>query len=290
MTLLAIAFLGGCSGCGYTVVHGPESGPAQSADEDPVAARDTTDVETDEHPALPPGHPLLIDPDEWIGRSFLDDIVGESDPLRFENVRREIIAPATLAHAVLTLRLTVGGPAVSDVWQIHMDEFGWVTVARWLQASSGPELDEGLAADRVEFRLERASEAALRQMIIALLPGAPARPARIPHRQLRHVPPGLWPYENPGLVELDYRVETLQTVGPQEWPGGRLSAPLDFIQLLIGTWDEPPAIGLQQEVWRLAQERPSLVDLATVIEGLVLACEVEGPDLERIHLPLWIGR
>ena len=305
--VLALIAVGLCAltGCGYTVLEQPPAPREAPADEEGAAGdpNDRLGAEPGDgsqtRPAspervaeliLPPGHPLLIEPEDWIGSSFLDDLVGSADPMRFENLRGDLVAPATLEHATLTLRITLGGPATSDVWQIRMDEFGWVTVAYWLQGFSGPELDEGLATERAEFRLERQSEAALRLMMIDLLPKTPAPPQLIRPHQLEGRPPEAWPYQEPGLLEVIYRVETTQLGSPEDWPGGRLSAPLDLIQTMIGTWHSTPPAALQRDIWMLAQDRPLLLNLALFVEAIVLAWEVEGDADAGIGLPLWVGR
>ncbi|MBD3237682.1 MAG: hypothetical protein GF330_13340 [Candidatus Eisenbacteria bacterium] len=289
--LLLIAVF--ATGCGYTVLEHPAQQGATSGEAPPPAdagdAAPAPEARVSEL-ILPPGHPRLIEPEDWVGSSFLDDIVGPADPMRFENLREDVIAPATLQNATLTLRITIGGPATSDVWQFRMDEFGWVTVSYWTQGFAGPELDEGLATERVEFRLERRSEAALRMMMIDLLPKTPSPPQLIRPHQLRDIPPELWPYETPGLLELLYRIETPEIGSPEDWPGGRLSAPLDLMQLLIGTWHSAPPPELQRDIWLLAQDRPLLLNLALFVEAIILAWEVEGGADPRIELPLWVGR
>lgn len=288
ISLMALVAL---PGCGYTVLRDPAAQQSSAAIADTSQAMpDSADTSYAGQFNFPPNHPKLIEPGDWNGRSFLDDIVGEDDPVRFENMRRELVAPATLEHATLTLRITAGGPAVRDVWQIRMDEFGWMTAAHWLQAHTGPELDESLAADRVEFRLDRSSEAALRQMMIELLPAVPAPRETVRPKEIHNVPSELWPYDDPGLAEVEYHVETFGTLGPEDWPGGYLSVPLDLIEILIGTWKGAPDPVLHQEVWFLAQDRPLLLDLAIFIEGVVLAWEVEGNDQQRVGLPLRVGR
>jgi hypothetical protein len=97
---------------------------------------------------LPPGHPPVMRSEDWIGRSFLDRILGEDDPLRFENLRQQAAAHVPSHNATITVRITAGGPAVADVWQVRMDEFGWVTAAHWTQGAAGPTLDETTATER----------------------------------------------------------------------------------------------------------------------------------------------
>jgi len=291
--VLLIALL---SGCGYTQLRGPTPAPGRP----PHAPGDTTLAPSDSlagageaseaEIVLPPGHPRITSSEDWVGRSFLDDVVGESDPLRFENLRRHPRARVVSPHAEITFRITLGGPAVAQVWQIRMDEFGWVTAAYWTQGDAGPRLDESLATRRAEFRLARESEAALREMLIQRFPLREHAEIVRPDR-LRSVPIDLWPFEDPGRIDIEYRVETLGTVTPEEWPGGSVSAPLDLLELLIGTWDDVPPRDLREMVRRLARERPMLVDVAMLAEALVLAWEVEGYDQrERLDMPLRVGR
>jgi len=283
----ACALVIALTGCGYTILEHPQEAVQIEPEETEQTALPAGDVD---ELVLPPGHPLILDPEDWVGRSFLDDLVGMADPLRFENLRASMIAPATFEHATLTVRITIGGPGVLDIWQIRMDEFGWTTAAHWTQGQAGPELDEALAPDRVEFRIERESEAALRTMMIDLLPQIRRVSKVIRPQRLEHVPLELWPYDEPGLIEIDYRIETLDTLNPEDWPGGRLSAQLDMIQVLIGTWDTAPPLELQRAVWALARDRALLLNMALLIEGIVLAWEVEGHDQEAVDLPLWVGR
>jgi hypothetical protein len=191
-------------------------------------------------------------------------------------------------HAQLTLRLHVGSSAVADVWQIRVDEFGWMTVSRWMQGASGPELDESLASQRIEFRLDRASEAALRIMILGLLPDMQSR-RDFPFLNFHGLERGLWHYQESGMLSLDYRIEALERM-EDDWPGGTLQGPLDLIQLLIGTWDSRPPEELQALIRHTAQEFPALIPVAMLAEALVLVWEVEGKEQEWIELPLVVGR
>jgi hypothetical protein len=276
--------------CGYTVLKHDEPArspaPGQTAEPSPGAEIEGSGEEL----VLPPGHPPILTEEDWIGRSFLDNILGDDEPLRFENLRADprILMPSD--HALITLRVTMGGPAVADIWQLRIDEFGWVTMARWLQGSADPELDEGLAADRVEFRLDRASEAALRAMLIAVMPISQEKPSRVPSTYLRDLPLEFWPHDDPGLIEIDYRIERLDATSPEDWPGGKVLAPVDLIQVLIGTWDDEPPDEILELMRRTIEARPSLIDLGLLIEGLVLAWEVEGERQREIDLPLRVGR
>jgi hypothetical protein len=237
---------------------------------------------------LPANHPHILSAEDWSGRSFLDDLVGEDDPLRFENLRRHPRARDPLPHAEITFRITLGGPAIARIWQIHMDQFGWVTAAFWTQGEAGPRLDESLATQRAEFRLARESEAALREMAIQLLPVREGKRVARPDG-LRQLPTDLWPYEDPGRIDIEYRIETLTTVSPEEWPGGTLSAPLDLVEMLITTWEDPPPRDLRRLARGLAESWPMMVDVAMLAEALVLAWEVEGHDQqERLDLPLHV--
>jgi hypothetical protein len=239
---------------------------------------------------LPPGHPPVMRSEDWIGRSFLDRILGEDDPLRFENLRQQAAAHVPSHNATITVRITAGGPAVADVWQVRMDEFGWVTAAHWTQGAAGPTLDETTATERAEFRLARESEAALRAMVIELLPETSnATLPDLPQR-LRKMPVDWWPFADAGLIEIEYHIETLGLVDQDDWPGGRVSGRLDLIQLLIGTWDSPPPLDLRREVLRLVDRHPSLVNLAMMAEAVALAWEVEGYDDGAVELPIWVGR
>ncbi len=286
LAAILLAALSATTGCGYTVL---ERSPAS---EPPPPQRDA-----DGNLILPPGHPPIDEAqpqwrdEDWEGRSFLDHIVGESDPLRFENVRGAKGIRAPSQHAQITLRMRAGGPAVSDVWQIRLDEFGWVTVSKWVQPSSGPQLDEDHAALREEFRLEQESEAALRLMLISMLPISETRARRVPEIKLLGMPDEFWPYPEPGLMELDYRIEVLDALRSDEWPRGTAQAPLDIIEVLIGTWDTAPPPELVMLVRDAVSLHPLLVDLAMIVEGLVLAWEVEGPGAESpLELPLRVGR
>lgn len=286
--LCAVVLTLAAAGCGYTVLEHPDQKSPQGG----TGGGQTTEDfgPPGEEPALPPGHPPIPEPVDWVGRSFLDELVGEAEPLRFENIRgnRGILIPSE--HALFTLRVTIGGPAATDIWQIRMDEFGWVTASRWVQGDAGPQLDENLASESVEFRLDRTSESALRAMMIGLLPLSLPRTRNIPQVQMRDIPLEFWPYDDPGLIELDYRIERLDTIAPEDWPGGRIAAPLDLIQVLIGTWDSPPPKGIEEMVWNTADSYPLLIDLALLVEGVVLAWEIEGPGGEEIDLPLRVGR
>jgi hypothetical protein len=271
------------AGCGYTQLRHAQAGPTPA---DTTGADSTFLAE----PALPAGHPRILNDADWAGRSFLDDILGEDAPLRFENLRAHPRARDPLPHAEITFRMTLGGPAVAQVWQIRMDQFGWVTAAYWTQGEAGPRLDESLATKRNEFRLERASESALREMLIQLLPVGEAEDIQSPPTAPRY-PIDLWPYEDPGRIDIEYRIETLNAASPDDWPGGRVSAPLDLVQLLITTWDGAPPRDLRRLAVGVARERPTLVDVAVMAEGLVVAWEVEGFEVpDRLELPLRVGR
>jgi len=273
------------AGCGYTVLEHPDS---QSG------ARPGGSSSGPRH--LPPGHPPIDDLDpmaamtSWEGRSFLDALVGTSDPLRFENVRglRSMGLPAERSQ--ITLRMTIGGPALSDVWQLRVDEFGWVVAAHWLQAAAGPVLDENQASDRAEFRMARESESALRAMLLATMPVSTDPPRRLPQVSLRNVPLELWSFDESGLLELTYRIETLSGVTSEEWPGGGVTAPMDLLEILIATWDSRPPDDLQDLVNVTATKHPQLIDLAMLVEGLILVWEVEGPEERSFELPLHVGR
>lgn len=273
------------AGCGYTILEHPASGPAPAPQGAPGTARE-----------LPPGHPPIddLDPlanvDSWEGRSFLDALVGENDPLRFENVRGDRSMRLPSQHSQITLRLTLGGPAVSEVWQMRVDELGWVVASHWTQAAGGLELDENQAAERAEFRLARESESALRAMLLAMMPITDDQTRRIPEVRLRDLPPDLWTFDETGLLELNYRIETLDRVTAEEWPGGSVAAPLDLVQVLLGTWDAPPAADLRDLVQASVTQNPLLLDLAMLVEGLVLTWEVEGPEERTLALPLHVGR
>ena len=264
-------------GCGYTVLK--QAPPAQAPAEE-VAAETV----------LPPGHPQIWSADDWIASSFIDYMVGEQEPLRFENMRSDprVLVPSD--HATLRLRISVGGPALADIWQMRVDQFGWVTMARWMQGSAGPEPDEGLATDRSEFRLDRASEAALRAMLLAVMPLASREAHTVPPIQLQNLPIEFWAHHDPGVIELDYRVERLDIANEDEWPGSHIRAPLDLMQVLIGTWDSEPPEEIRDLVRGTIASRPSLIDLALLIEGLVLAWEIEGERHGELEFPLQVGR
>lgn len=283
--LLAAALLGALcfSGCGYTVLKGA-AGEAETA---PAPGSDASATREGE---LPPGHPPIESPEDWIGRSFLDDLLGEEDPLRFENMRAEPGAGAPGGKAIITVRMLTGDPALADVWQIRMDVFGWVTAAYWAQGAAGPRRDDLLATRRAEFRLDPASESALRSMAMTLFP-ASQRPARVrTPEQFPRIPPQLWPHDDPGLLEIDYRIETIDRADPADWPGGQVTVPLDLVQLLIVTWDDLPPLALRRAVRDLAARQSQLLHAALLAEGLVLALEVEGPQDQQLGLPLRVGR
>ncbi len=281
------------TGCGYTVLKRAVPAESDTTAAGPgviLAAEDSSAASEQALRSLPPEHPRILTPEDWIGRSFLDDLVGEDDPLRFENMRQHPFAAGPSEHATLTFRITLGGPALTEIWQIRMDQFGWVTAAYWTQGGAGPVLDETLATRRAQFRLARESETALRAMVLELFPEhTGSAQVRRPDR-FGEVPAELWPYEDPGRIEIEYHIETLTAVDPDEWPGGTVSAPLDLTQLLIGTWDSTPPEDLRHAIRRMARERPLLMSISLLAEGVVLAWEVEGRAAEEIDLPLWVGR
>jgi hypothetical protein len=269
------------AGCGYTVLQKP----APPAAHPPAGPRE-----------LPPGHPPIDQPvpqysdEDWEGRSLLDHIVGAGDPLRFENVRGQRGIDMPGQNAYVRLRMSFGGPALTDVWQLRIDENGWVTAARWTQGFAGPQLDEDQAAQRYEFRLDPQSAAALRVMVVAMMPIAPGRTRRIPELELRNLPIDLWAFDESGLLELEYGIETMEALTPSDWPGGQVVAPLNVIEVLIGRWDSTPPLDLQEMVAATVARQPLLVDLAMLVEGVVLAWEVEGPEGgAAIGLPLHVA-
>lgn len=278
------------AGCGYTQLRAPGSGaPVSGAPGDSTAIGATASGGAAlDLSRLPPNHPHILSAEEWAGRSLLDDVVGEDEPLRFENLRRHPAAQDPGAHAEITFRITLGGPAIARIWQIHMDQFGWVKAAFWTQGEAGPRLDESLAAQRAEFRLARESESALREMVIQRLP------ANRDHRVVKPDRPGslpidLWPYEDPGRIDIEYRIETLDAASPETWPGGSVSAPLDLVEVLIRTWDRPPPLDLRRLARTMATRSPLMIDIAMLAEALVLAWEVEGYDqADRLELPLHV--
>jgi hypothetical protein len=286
LALLALLALG-LAGCGYTRLRAP--GP-------PAAVADTSRTtgstpEPDVDPAaLPPDHPRILSDAEWEGRSLLDDIVGEDDPLRFENLRRMPQARDALPHADVTFRMQLGGPVVTRIWEIRMDRFGWVTAAHWTQGDVGPRLDASLAARRAEFRPSRESESALREILVQLLPPRERASVRRPER-VGGMPFELWPYDDSGVIRIDYRTEVPTAVSVDEWPGGSVEAPLDLVELLIRTWDGPPPPELRRLAHGLARRLPALVDAALLVEALVLTWEIEGfEQRESLELPLGVGR
>jgi hypothetical protein len=269
------------AGCGYTVIRGaPASGTDDAAQSDRGAIDRTQ---------LPPGHPKIDQPEDWIGQSFLDHFLGADEPLRFESMRARPGAGAPSEKAIITYRIVVGGPTLADIWQIRMDAFGWVTAAYWAQGAAGPQLDDLLATRREEFRLEPQSEHALRAMAILLLPQSD-RPGEVRLDAYPRVPRELWPFEDPGRIEIDYRIETLDRADPSTWPGGRVIAPLDITQLLIATWDDAPPPELRRAARELMESQPLLVNVALLAEAIALALEVEGSGEERLDLPLRVGR
>ncbi len=271
-------------GCGYTVVKQSPPPGAQ------LIGVDTLHVPEEPLSELPPGHPPISDPADWVGLSFLDMIVGTDEPLRFESLRtdRNILFPTEHAH--LTLRITLGDPIDAMIWQIRIDEFGWFTAATWQHTGLSLDMEENMASTRVEFRLDRMSEAALRAMLIALMPITRESVRRIPEIAIEDIPWEFWPHEHPGLIELEYRIERLDALTVQDWPGGKITAPLDLTQLMIGTWDGPPPFPTMELIWRLAEENPLIIDIAMVTEAVILAWEIEGRDQEMIQFPLRVGR
>jgi len=281
--LLALCALATATGCGYTVLKGSAGDPTATP-----PARTARPSEGDGE--LPPGHPPIERGADWLGMSFLDRYIGIDEPLRFENIRRLPDAAAPTRGAIITFRITVGGPTLAEIWQIRMDTFGWVNAAHWQQGSTGPELDEHLAHDRASFRLERESEAALRRMAILLLPQR-EQPVRLNWPDaFPRAPRSFYAFEDPGRIEIEYRIETIDRVDPETWPGGRVSAPLELVQLLIGTWDDVPPREIRDAAEQLLERYPTLVDIALLAEGIVLAWEVEGAEAEPIGLPLRVGR
>jgi hypothetical protein len=279
--ILIACVAGWLAGCGYTVMRGAPSGGASDSTRSDRGAIDRSQ--------LPPGHPAIEQPEDWIGQSFLDRYLGVDEPLRFENMRARPGAGAPGEKAIITCRIVVGGPTLADVWQIRMDAFGWVTAAYWAQGAAGPQLDDMLATRREEFRLGTQSEQALRAMVILLLPQSD-RPGTVRLDAAPRVPRELWPYEDPGTIEIDYRIETLDRADPNTWPGGRVTAPLDITQLLIATWDGVPPLELRRAGRALLEREPLLVDVALLAEAIALAFEVEGTGEERLDLPLRVGR
>ena len=91
-------------------------------------------------------------------------------------------------------------------------------------------------------------------------------------------------------MELTYRIERMDRLTEEDWPGGMVSAPLDLLQLLIRTWDSPPPRELKEYAREVIFQYPMLVNIAMLAEGLVLAWEIEGEGLEEIDLPLKVGR
>lgn len=272
------------AGCGYTVLKDPNQPTPRSNAQEKLQRQAPREPESE----LPAGHPPIDDADEWLGRSFLDFLVGEDDAYRFENVREMRHIDLPNEHAELTFKLQVGSSAVSDVWQIRVDEFGWMSVARWVQGAGGPEVDETMATRRIELRLDRASEAALRFMVIGLLPNLETR-RHVPDLEFYDLARDMWHHQDTGLMTLDYRIEALDRLR-EDWPGGEVKRRLDLIQILIGTWDRPPPDELVNLVYHWAGQDPALLRIAMLAEALVLAWEVEGEDQEHIELPLKVGR
>lgn len=263
------------AGCGYTILDQPAKGPV---------------VETQEQLVLPPGHPPIDTAEDWAGRSFLDEYVGQFDPLRFEMVRANTTHITPSQHATYTLRITLGTGAVVDIWQIRVNDFGWLTASYWMQGTSEPDLDELHAQRRAEFRLDRKSEEALRTMLLAMMPISQNRPQRISPSRRQRLPATFWHYDEAGLLELSYRIERMDRLTEEDWPGGMVSAPLDLVQLLIRTWDEPPPPELREYARQMLYEYPMLANIAMLAEGLVLVWEVEGENPDEVDLPLKVGR
>ena len=284
LVLLAIFIATGC----YTSLENPDRNKTGTKNNRPNGNLE-----------LPPGHrpidEIFEEQESWAGRSILDEMVGEGEPIRFENLRRNTKIMLPSEHAEFTLRIVLGSSAYNDIWQIRVDEFGWVVGAHWVQTDVGPELDESNATRREEFRIDSGSEAALRAMVIALLPidefKGRSRTERIvsaPH--LQNLPDEIWPHLDPGLIEISYSIEELGNPIPQEWPSGKLSVPAEIIQLLICTWETPPPYELQDLVWAAVDREPILLDLALVVEAMVLAWQVESEMSDSIQLPLWVLR
>jgi hypothetical protein len=279
---LSLALLAGC----YTQVEGPgrkKNGPGTS----------NGNVKLE----LPQGHrpidEIIAEQDSWQGRSLLDEMIGTDEPLRFENLRqnKKIMMPAE--HAEFTLRVMIGNYSYYDIWQVRVDEFGWVVGAHWIHVDAGPELDESTATRRQEFRISSESEAAVRALVIALLPlNSSTHPSPVdrivPAPTLQNLPDGFWDFDDSGMIEISYRVESLGEAHSEDWPHGKISVPAEIIQVLIGTWSTEPPRELQDLVWRTVEQEPLLIDLAIVVEAIVLAWQVEGETADVIDLPLWV--
>ncbi len=281
--LACLLLAGATAGCGYTVLKMPGSGVG-GADSTATKAQE---VGSHDPPAkMPAFHPRLLDPQEWPGCSFLDDILGEDDPLRFEYVREDPAARLPTKSATLRARFILGGEAQAEVWELRMDRFGHLSMLhgtgqRVLEAPS-----RWLGTEVGSFRLEHQSECALRIMILELLPldCTWCRSRRL--EDVRRLPPSLWPDQIEGWIEIEYHIETWTATQPSEWPGGTVRVPLDPVRLLVETWSEEPPLDLRRAVWAMVREEPHLLDLARIVEAIVLAWTVENPDPEASAFPV----
>ncbi len=239
---------------------------------------------------LPPGHPPIDNLDRWIGRSMLDEFIGEDEPLRFENLRvnKQILFPAE--NGLFELTIKIGSRSVYDCWHLTIDDFGWFVGARWQQGDAGPQLDDFNASERAEFRLDRDSEAALHTMVIALLPVDDPRDVRIALPERLNLPEHIWAHNGSGIIEFSYQLKQTGMIDKSEWPGGTITLPADIIQLLIGTWSDPPPPELVKAVFTEVERKPMLIDIALLVEGIILAWEVEGEEEDVISLPLRVLR
>ena len=287
--LIALASLlaSASPGCGYTVLKGGEVSGGETAPASRPRAGAVAESE------LPPGHPPIDAPEDWIGRSLLDDLLGDKEPLRFENMRAQRGAGAPGGKAIVTVRMITGDPALAAIWQIRMDAFGWVTATYWAQGAAGPRLDDLLATRRAE---EFPSSA--RERGCAARDGDVALPRRRPTHA--HAPARVLPAHSAGALaaqrsgaardRLPHRDDRPRRSGRAASAGGQATVPLSLVQLLIGTWDDVPPRALRRAARDLAASQPLLVGAALLAEGIVLALEVEGPPDQELELPLRVGR
>ena len=277
--------LGLSSGCYTQLQHAKKSPPAAGQ-----IADDLSTTESQETPDLPPGHPPIDNLDRWVGQSMLDEFIGADEPLRFENLRvnKQILLPAE--NGLFEVTIKIGESILYDCWHLTIDDFGWMVGAYWMQSGTGPQLDDGTASKRSEFRLDRDSEAALHTMVVALLPTDNPEDKLIPLPLWPDLPDKIWEYNDAGVIEFSYQLKLMGMVDKSEWPGGTIIVPAIVIQLLIGTWTDPPPPELVNMVFEEVERHPVLIDIALLIEGIILAWEVEGDQKDTINLPLRVLR
>ena len=104
------------------------------------------------------------------------------------------------------------------------------------------------------------------------------------------LPEQIWGNNEPGMIEFSYQLRQTGMTDKSEWPGGTITLPADIVQLLIGTWSDPPPPELVKAVFAEVEHEPMLLNIALLVEGIVLAWEVEGEEEDAISLPLRVLR